>query len=211
MNGLQKRRLEREAPGLVHVLESGSGPELPPELAEREAACCMGAAVYGLGRCTCWIPIYEPAQEADPQVGVLPPVRAECCFDCAYRNGSPERDRGEGDELIDVAGTPGNVFACHTGMRRVVAWKHPLLGDCEIPAGPGDYRPPIIDGIAYRADGRPAELCAGWAAHRRGLLGTVIDQSLTARVACCLDPDCRGECDPDRDPEREFAEQEAAL
>lgn len=170
MNSLEQRRLAKEIPGLVH-LDDSSGPALPPDLAALEVPCCMGAAVYGLERCTCWEPIYDLDQAESLDVGSPPATRSSCCIDCAYRNGSPERTSGLGEELVDVAGTPGSVFACHQGMRRVVAWRHPLLGDREIPAGPGDYRPPIRDGIAYRADGSPADLCAGWASYRRGLLG----------------------------------------
>lgn len=31
--------------------------------------------------------------------------------------------------------------------------------------------PPIVNAVPYRADGTPAELCAGWSARSRALAG----------------------------------------
>lgn len=95
-----------------------------------------------------------------------PTTRDRCCHDCAYRNGSPERTTyGEEDELIEVAHNPRAAFWCHQGDRKIIAWRH--RGDGRVfPQEREHYAPPIIDGVPYRADGRPGERCAGWAAHR---------------------------------------------
>ena len=86
-----------------------------------EGICCMGAAVFGPGRCTCWEPVYDQAQ-APAQEGPMQ-ARARMCADCAFRPGSPEQlgDRrfahsGEG-ELVDVV-LGDSPFVCHQGMRR---------------------------------------------------------------------------------------------
>lgn len=45
-----------------------------------------------------------------------------------------------------------------------MAWRHPA--GMRIPADPGrdgDYQPPIVLGVPFRADGQPGLLCAGWA------------------------------------------------
>lgn len=133
-------------------------------LGEIIVGCCIGAAVYGPQKCTCWQPVLD-VEQAEVVEGPMP-QREKCCGDCAYRHGSPERDGGFVEEaLLDLPGQPGRVFACHQGMRRVVAWRHPV--GLELPAGTGDYRPPRdAAGRAYRADGSPADLCAGWAALR---------------------------------------------
>jgi hypothetical protein len=127
--------------------------------------CCAGAALRGIDHCTCWEPIFdleqEPLQEGPAE------CRSKCCHDCAYRNGSPKRADDHGTEhLLDVAAGARSTFWCHQGVRRVVAWRHP--DGRELPAGDGDYRPPMERerGRIWRADGRPGQLCAGWAAHR---------------------------------------------
>jgi hypothetical protein len=81
--------------------------------------------------------------------------RTKCCADCAFRAGSPER----ADEMVDDIVFGGRVFACHKGMRRVVAWVHP--SGARVDAEPGDYQPLIVDGVVYRANGAPAAKCAG--------------------------------------------------
>lgn len=172
MSGLELRRLGKTFPGLVH-LNIDSGPDDRDDFAADEMPCCMASAMRGPRACTCWEPVYD-LRQTDPDNSreysrADLHVRAECCFDCAYRNGSPERAEGYDEELRDVAGTAGDVFACHQGMRRVVSWRHP--DGRELPAGDGDYAPPMIGGVAFKADGTSADLCAGWAAHRRGLLG----------------------------------------
>lgn len=47
-------------------------------------------------------------------------------------------------------------------MRRPVRWEHP--DGRTIDGSPDDWQPAIINGLPYRADGRPGLLCAGWAA-----------------------------------------------
>ena len=131
-----------------------------------EGMCCLGAAVYGPGRCTCWKPRYMPPEQHVPRRDVAVTTRAQMCSDCAFRGDSPEHmgderfeNSGEGDleALLDGSG----VFFCHEGMRREVELVH--VGGSRIDCGPGSYDPPIIEGVAFRADGRPAEICAGFA------------------------------------------------
>lgn len=146
----------------VHVSKRGGWPELG-----LDAPCCMGSAVYGADRCTCWRPVYD--QEQQPARSGPMPQATKCCGDCAFRNGSPERsgdarmahsDPGDIDEIVHG----GRVFACHLGMRRVRAYVHPT--GARVEADPGCYAPPIEDGVAYRADGSPATKCAGLRAMR---------------------------------------------
>jgi hypothetical protein len=163
----------------MHV---SSGAFVPP--AERGiteyGTCCMGAAMFGRNRCTCWEPIYDLEQQPLADGGAPPaeiPTRAKCCHDCAYRNGSPEREDGDTDWLLEIAASGGQrEFWCHQGMRRVVAFQHP---DGRIlPAGEGDYRPPVGPEhrpVAWKADGTIAERCAGWAAHASAALPDTLD------------------------------------
>ena len=151
-----------------------------PEWPDVGEMCCVGSAVYGPERCTCWEPVYDLEQaEPDPQVvrwlaaGGQPVTRRRMCGDCAYRPGSPERSgdpkhAGDSEYLEELAGT-GDRFWCHQGIRRPVEWRHP--SGATIPGHPAAYRPPVVGGVPYRADGQPAELCAGWAARRRALTG----------------------------------------
>jgi hypothetical protein len=119
--------------------------------------CCLGALDEGPTGCTCWEPIYDLEQSV--HAPTAPETQPKMCHDCAFRANSPERR--DGDCLPGPGGAP---FWCHQGMRRVIKWRHPL--GMELPAGVGDYRPPIIDKVPYRADGRPGLKCAGWAAQR---------------------------------------------
>ena len=101
--------------------------------------------------------------------GSIPPVPVRMCATCAYRPASPER-RGEdgyaGDEdLLDELVATGSPFYCHQGIRKPVAWRHVPSGT-EIPGHPGGYDPPILDAVPYKADGSPADLCAGWLLRR---------------------------------------------
>lgn len=129
-------------------------------------ACCDGSAVKGPQYCTCWAPVFDMEQQ------VVRPgergQRAGLCHDCAYRPGSPERsgdERYNGDQaFLDRIVAAGEPFHCHQGIRRVVKLVHPSGAEVEVP--PGDYRPPQVAGVPYKADGSPGDLCAGWAARR---------------------------------------------
>lgn len=129
--------------------------------------CCDGSAMRGLDACTCWVPVYEQEQ-AEPVPPASPgdiTVRDRGCGDCAFRADSPERQTPwQEDALFRLADT-GTPFWCHDGMRRPLRWEHPagpvLDGD------PDDWHPPKHSGVPYRADGRPALLCAGWAARAK--------------------------------------------
>lgn len=126
--------------------------------------CCYGAAIYGPQRCTCWQPVHDVDQTPIRPGVPMPPIPVRMCHDCAYRRRSPERTGAVGyaadaDVLDDlVAGRM--PFFCHQGMRRVLTLRHPT--GFEVPAHPGAYDPPIVNGVPYRADGSPALLCAGW-------------------------------------------------
>lgn len=127
------------------------------DLARQSDGCCYGAAVNGPGSCTCWTPVYSGGQSA-PAAGSTIATRATRCEDCAFRPDSPERARG--DELQGLTN-----FACHQGVRRVVEWRHP---DGRVrPGDPADYQPPIVNGVGYKADGSPMDICAGWAQAQR--------------------------------------------
>lgn len=130
-------------------------------------ACCDGSAIKGPQYCTCWTPVFDLDQAAPDPGG--PGTRDALCQDCAFKPGSPERsgdERYNGDaEFLSRIVATGERFFCHQGIRRAVKLAHPAGAEIEVP--PGDYRPPIIDGVPYMADGSPGELCAGWAARRR--------------------------------------------
>jgi hypothetical protein len=126
--------------------------------------CCVGAALRGVHHCTCWEPVFDFEQE--PLHEGPSEIRSKCCHDCAYRNGSPERsgdDDDDTDQLMMVAHDSQRTFWCHQGVRRIIAFRHP--DGRELPAGDGNYAPPTAPDRIFRADGRPGELCAGWAAH----------------------------------------------
>lgn len=139
-----------------------------PELPDLGEVCCMGVAVYGPERCTCWRPVFD-VEQALPRVDLIPARRATMCGDCAFRNNSPERQgdarfqhSGEG-ELEELVFSTAE-FACHQGMRRRLALVHPT--GARVECGPGAYAPAIANGVAFKADGSPADLCAGLAAAR---------------------------------------------
>lgn len=128
------------------------------------APCCMGSAVYGHTRCTCWTTEHNVAQ-ALPVEGPEQ-VRPRMCRDCAFRPDSPERaghvdyDHNSAEEIEEL--TEGaNIFHCHQGMRRCVAHVHD--NGARVAASPSEYAPLITGGRVYKADGTPADLCAGWA------------------------------------------------
>jgi hypothetical protein len=136
-----------------------------------QGACCEGSAYNGPHRCTCWKPIYDLKQRK-PKPGTAQ-VRERACVDCAYRPDSPERAGADGyacndGELEDIVQT-GEVFYCHQGIRKPIKLRHPC--GVVIDGHPASYDPPIVDRVPYRADGTPANICAGWAA-RRASVGT---------------------------------------
>lgn len=140
--------------------------------------CCY-AAMAEPANCTCWAPVYEGGQ-AEPR----PPQSAEdllvqrrMCGDCAFRPGSQERSDEWSEEALYHLAATGKPFWCHDGMRRPVRWEHP--DGRVIDGDPDDWKPPIVSGIPYRADGRPGLLCAGWmaVAASRSPVAAVSDQS----------------------------------
>jgi hypothetical protein len=147
-----------------------------PELPDTGGGCCDGEAFIGPQGCTCWVEVYD-LNQADPDpaavrllaTGVQPSAQPTRCGDCAYRPGSPERTGAAGylgdADFLDELAARGDQFWCHQGMRRVVELRHP--SGVTVPGHPAAYRPPIIAGIPYRADGQPGLLCAGWVARRR--------------------------------------------
>lgn len=141
----------------MHV-NSSSGHLPPPDPLD---PCCMGAAVYG-DRCTCWEP--ELDIEPNPLTQHGPnPARRKCCHDCAFRAGSPEREAAGGDPMPY---NPDRPFFCHQDMPRIVRWRHP--SGAVIDATQDDYQPIQTGHTAWLIDGRPADICGGWAAINRG-------------------------------------------
>jgi hypothetical protein len=127
----------------------------------------MGSAVNGPTGCTCWKAVYDQDQAA-PQRDIEPVARAEMCVDCAFRPGSPERSNDPDaldEELLDDLVYSGKPFWCHQGMRRPVRYEH--SSGAVVEASPLEYAPPQEGDRPYKADGRPADLCAGWMARRR--------------------------------------------
>lgn len=170
-----EKRLDLEPGSLLHIDAATPGgwwEAAHPDPAMWPAAafgCCIGAAVYGPSRCTCWEPVFECEQQpARPGPIVAAP---RMCSDCAYRADSPERADGYMAEVLLLDLPNGRApFWCHSGhdggpgMRRPVAYRHPHLG--ELPGDPSDWQPLIADGVPRMADGRPAPHCAGWAARK---------------------------------------------
>jgi hypothetical protein len=134
-----------------------------PDVGNGEVPCCYGAAVYGPGRCTCWESEYDHLQQ-EPKAGPMQ-ERERMCVDCAFRPDSPER---QGDERYSNSDEDGiervlsGTFLCHAGMRSRTRERHPSGALLEVL--PGAYAPPSPP---CKADGSPAEYCAGWAAERR--------------------------------------------
>lgn len=135
--------------------------------------CCMGAAAMGPERCTCWKAEHD-LEQAEPCAASLTdmPTRATACADCAFRSGSPERSNnpryGHNADDLDELVHSSAMFACHQGMRRVVALVHPAGVRVEVDL-PGAYDPPRgRDGVVFLADGSPAMHCGGLAAVRAG-------------------------------------------
>jgi hypothetical protein len=155
------------------------GPLVVPDPVN--GACCMGSAVKGAQYCTCWEPVFDLVQQP-LQAGALG-LRRSLWADCAYKPGSPERSGDpcfQGDEdFLDGLALAGTSFFCHQGVRRTVKLVHPSGAVVDLAAAglTGDYRPPIVGGVPYKADGSAVELCAGWAARRRRHLATEARES----------------------------------
>lgn len=145
--------------GLTYARLHPDVDEFDPDL----TTCCWAAIDRGLTACTCWEPVYD-VDQANPDPDGPRDVREAMCGDCAFRAGSPERETVWHREELFALADRGEPFYCHDGMRRPSAWRHPQLG--EVAGDPDDWAPPIINGLPFRADGRPAVLCAGWAARR---------------------------------------------
>jgi hypothetical protein len=150
-----------------HLEHGGAPPAWIKANPGTVAGCCIGEAVYGPARCTCWEPVFatEQAPPALPASAAEIEVRARRCGDCAFRKDSPERAETYTEEELLGLAAAGEPFWCHDGMRRPVAYRHPVHGD--VPAESGDWQPATVGGVPFRADGRPGLLCAGWAQERR--------------------------------------------
>lgn len=155
---------------------SYTGPPtfLTPEDLARDDVCCMGAVMHGGGGCTCWRPGFD-LDQARPRTDLTSEVRPTLCGDCAFKPDSPERSEDPyALELVER-------FYCHRGIRRPAVWRHP--DGRERPGSLDDYKPVTIGGVPYRADGRPAALCGGWARTRvpgelaRALTAIAVDRA----------------------------------
>lgn len=137
--------------------------------------CCLGAVHRGRAGCTCWRPVYD-VEQADAVGDAAPATRGKMCEDCACRSDSPESREERGEDMgmrSSVAGllqlvAEGRPFYCHQGMRRAVADQHP--NGLKRSRLAGDYAPGEHAGIPLKADGSPADICAGWAAMRQKLI-----------------------------------------
>jgi hypothetical protein len=139
-----------------------------PQMWGHEPYCCWGVVNSGDHReCSCWEPIYDLEQE--PVVEAPAGCRTLQCVDCAYRVDSPERQGDEsvvGDDYeLERIVRLGEPFWCHQGMRRPIAFVHYPTG-IVVPGEAANYRPPMRERRPYKADGTPADICAGWAARR---------------------------------------------
>jgi hypothetical protein len=130
--------------------------------------CCLGAAAGGPGACTCWVPEHDRAQ-AEPQQGP-PPIRSRRCSDCAFRPDSPENrgdDRYDCEGALEALASPNGTFYCHDGLRIATALVHEPTGARVPTTIPDAYDPPTRGALAFKANGTPATICAGFAAARR--------------------------------------------
>lgn len=144
---------------VLHILRDHNYPDVGNE----DVPCCMGSAARGAGGCTCWVTEYDAPQQPRKAGPML--ARARMCTDCAFRPDSPERQGDERYAHSDVDGIEqvmDGVFLCHNGMRRIVRERHP--SGAVVEAMPGSYSPPSPP---CKADGSPAEYCAGWVTERR--------------------------------------------
>lgn len=143
---------------------SGGDPDLPDA---GGGMCCIGSAVYGPRKCTCWTDVYD-LEQAEPQDGPTQ-VRSAMCQDCAFRPDSPERagtaDFAHAGEVDEIAYRKEALFLCHQGVRRRVAMVHPSGARVELP--PHAYAPGGSYDRPCKLDGTPQDICAGfWTARR---------------------------------------------
>lgn len=155
--------------GMLDLLDARELPDPCPD----GVPCCDSYAYFGPTRCTCWEVVYD-TEQAEPRTDLPTEEREQMCGDCAFRPGSPERIESQRavagpSDLLRCVIDPRQDFACHDGLRHGVAYRHP--SGLTVPVreldGVVPYHPPIIDGRAYRADGRPALRCAGLVAARK--------------------------------------------
>lgn len=151
------------------------GSPLPPRLAAAmgDVPCCWGTTLDGPERCTCWEPEYDRDQVA-PDTDAAVTTREQMCDSCAYRPGT-QAWRKFADQRDQLA-VAVDVFWCHDGTRQVLRFRHPNGAVVErVDADEPDtasWDPVFVGDVPYRADGRPALKCAGWAARRKALLAS---------------------------------------
>jgi hypothetical protein len=155
---------------LLARIDHGEGSHASREWArlhpDEDLFCCDAVVYRDAASCTCWVPVFD-VEQAPPEplvsIGDLAVRAGGMCGDCAYRPGSPEREQEFMADTLMEFPAEGTPFFCHDGIRRPVAWVHP--DGHTLPGHPDDYQPAVGEGgYPYRADGRPALLCAGWAA-----------------------------------------------
>lgn len=140
----------------------GNGPRLrAADFLPQFTWCCDGAYYRGARACSCWTPIYDMEQQ-EPDLTARVTTRSSTCNDCAYRPDSAEM-KEDPYQLVGI-----DVFWCHKGMRRPKEWRHK---DGRVrPGYPADYQPRFAnrpdvreERVPYKANGRPALRCGGWA------------------------------------------------
>ena len=145
--------------------------------------CCYDAASRGPGGCSCWIPEYS-TRRRKPLGGTVV-ERDKPCADCAYSHGSAEQQSAfDSENLSHIAASGDGVFFCHQGIAYVVRWRHPLgmVVEAELDAAGAvnTYEPRYataalngnLTSVPAKANGKPADICAGYAARRRLTLET---------------------------------------
>lgn len=142
--------------------------------------CCYGSASNGPTHCECWVAEYSDDRQK-PKGGDMQ-LRVTQCQDCAYRHDSAEwNDPVERAKLIAHALGDG-VFSCHQGTPYVVRWRHPegmvIEAERDAAGNINTYEPLIIGSTPFKANGEPADLCAGYATRRLQYMGK--DQECSA-------------------------------